>query len=94
LSTIPSVEALAFDPDAAIARPIGLISSLRDDPLKAMNARRLAKDFAVSALMLAVCHSRRRLFEELRESGLSHKQGLLGDVLPIDFDQIEGKVHQ
>ena len=47
------IEALAFDPGAAIAGQIGAIELLRGDALEAMLACRPAKRFAIAAFMIA-----------------------------------------
>jgi hypothetical protein len=60
------IEALAFNPGAAISRQTGAVEPLRDGAFEAMLACRAAKSFAIAAFVIAISNPSWRLVEKRR----------------------------
>ena len=70
-----AIEALGFDPGAAVVGEIAAIDALGDDAFEAMSAGGAAERLAVAGFMGAECNSIRRLLDEGREACLAVESG-------------------
>ncbi|HKN29543.1 MAG TPA: hypothetical protein VJY34_17330 [Roseiarcus sp.] len=89
-----AIEALGFDPGAAVVGEIAAIDALGDDAFEAMSAGGAAERLAVAGFMGAECDSVRRLLEEGREACLAVEERQGGEVFPVEIEEIEDEINE
>src|SRR5208337_3878830 len=82
-----AIEALGFDPGAAVVGEIAAIDTLGDDAFEAMSAGGAAERLAVAGFMGAECNSIRQLLEEGREACLAVDERKGGEVFTVELEE-------
>ena len=89
-----AVQAFGLNPQTPITRNVGCIGSLRDNPLQAQLARFGIEGRASSDLVIAVLERWAYSAHHRGETGLPFQEWQAGQILAIEGQQIEEKVHQ
>src|SRR5271154_4373608 len=89
-----AIEALGFDPGAAVVGEIAAIAALGDNAFEPIFAGGAAERLAVAGFMGAECDSVRRLLEEGREACLAVEERQGGEGFCVEIEEIEDEVNE